>query len=884
MKNNNLFRRSNKPLISSKLRLKAIDSLWVDAPGARPVHQPKTTLPNYLTPFIGRQSEIETVARLLTNPDIHLVTLTGAAGTGKTRLALTVAENLANWFEDGVYFVNLAPLNKPEAGLNAIVQALGLQDHSRLSSLHKLQTFLQRRRVLLVLDNFEQILGLGPAIADLLMAAPCLKILVTSRIVLHLYGENVYAVPTLQIPVLAENSTFETVSQNEAVRLFVQYARMVNAEFSLTEANYKLIAALCVHLEGLPLSIELAAARCDVFPLQTLLDRLSTGQRFALLNSGFSNLPLRQQTLGEAIEWSYQLLSEPEKQLFRKLGVFVGSCSLAAAEAMNSNHYDTLDSVESLLNKSLLKPVEEAPGEGLRFNMLETIREFALAKLVEAGELPAARVAYKDYFIQLVETATEHLKDPDYLDWVKRLETDHPNILDVLDYLIENGEVEEAYHLGGDIWVTWWRWGYLNQGRQWLSKILALTQPDLRPVLLAKVLDGAAYLAMYQDDCQEATTYFEQSIKIWRNYAPGKFLARAISGLAGSYRILGNYEPALQLNYESLDLYHSLGEAVSEANSLCNIGSQLLDRGRYDTVQELLEKSLEMHTNARYLTGMGRTKLYLGDFLWRKNDPAAGIRQLEEGLDILRQVNHRIQFSNALNRLGLIYLWQGQTGKAEKLLIESIEISEELNKKQDMSYAYANLGLLRVVQNRLEEAENLFNQSIALRSELGQLEGVLWAMEGLAVVAIKQGDYARAQALLVETRHLRKFIEAPVLPHTLKFIIPVLLNYKELVDMTKNQPLPANNNPVAVKPVALPEASRLSYPTSYNAEAQAAALSKRETEVLHLVSLGHPTSQIAKLLVISPGTVNNHLNSIYSKLGVNSRTSAVRFALDNGII
>jgi DNA-binding CsgD family transcriptional regulator/Tfp pilus assembly protein PilF len=301
-------------------------------------------------------------------------------------------------------------------------------------------------------------------------------------------------------------------------------------------------------------------------------------------------------------------------------------------------------------------------------------------------------------------------------------------------------------------------------------------------------------------------------------------------------------------------------------------------------VQELLEKSLEMHTAANYQTGMGRTKIYLGDFLWRKNDPATGIRQLEEGLNILRQVNHRIQLPNALNRLGLIYLWQGQTGKAEKLLKESMEISEELNKKQDLSYAYANLGLVRVVQNRLDDAETLFNQAMALRAELGQQEGVLWAMEGRAVVAIKRGDYARAQALLLETRHLRKVIEAPVLPHTLKFIIPVLLTYKEMVDQTKNQPLPAHTTPVAIKPVALPDASRITYPTSYNAEAQAAALSKRETEVLHLVSLGHPTSQIAKLLVISPGTVNNHLNSIYSKLGVNSRTSAVRFALDNGII
>jgi predicted ATPase/DNA-binding CsgD family transcriptional regulator len=848
-------------------------------------------LPTSLTPFVGRQNEVEAVCDLFTRPEIHLVTLHGTAGTGKTRLSLAVGEHLQTQFQHGVFFVNLAPINTPELGLVAIAQALGLPNHSQLPPLEKLQSYLQKRELLLILDNFEQIVAMGSAISELLQAAPQLKVLVTSRVVLRLYGEYVYIVPTLDLPVLTEETSFESFAQNEAVRLFVQCASMVNPEFKLTHVNAEAIASVCVHLEGLPLAIELAAAHCNVFSPQILLERLarSGSTRFKLLVGGFSNLPPRQQSLADALDWSYQLLSEPEKQLFKKLGIFVGSCSLAAAEAMSSDSSFTVETITSLLSKSLLKPVEAMPGEEFRFTMLETIREYALEKLTESGELDLTRKAYMGYFTEMVETVVAHLKNPDQLNWLKCLAADHSNILSVLDYLIENEEVERAFQWGGNIWRVWWRWGYLNQGRQWLNKILALDNSMVESTLRAKLLDGIAYLALYQNDYRTAETYFEQSLPIWREEKVSKHLANVISGLSGAYRIIGKYDRALQLNYEVLELYRLVGEVTGEANTLCNIAWQLMERGDHEPVQVLVEEALAIHTKANYAYGMARTKIYLGDILWRNNNPTQAIQCLEEAITVIRQLGHDIRLPAGLYRLGLIYLCQGQMALAEKVLEESVEIAEEMDKAFELTYAYSSLGLVRMLQDNLSEAEHLFRQALKLRLEIGnQLEGVLWSLEGLAVIALKQAKYDQAPALMEEAQILRQTLLAPILPHTVKYIMPQLISLQKDAKISLHQvdhlkftsPIP--NEKVAVELDAFATATLVEQ--SVYPKLEDICLSERESQVLKLVAEGHPTSQIAKILVISPGTVNSHLASIYSKLGVNSRTAAMRYALDHNLL
>ncbi len=893
----NLKRRKSAPdynryAATTNKRTKSNNLLRLVTPAAsKKLQSSNTNLPVSLTAFIGRLSDVEAVCRLIANPGVHLITLYGTAGTGKTRLSLATAEKIQTQFRDGVFFVNLAPISRPELGLEAIAEALGLQDHSQLPLLQKLQDYLQRRELLLILDNFEQIVPLGAAISELLLAVPRLKVLVTSRVVLNLYGENVYTVPTLDLPVISEETSLETFSQNDAVRLFVQRARMVDSNFKLTQANANIIARLCVHLEGLPLAIELAAARSNVFSPQTLLDRLAlaNNSRFNLLGGGFTNLPLRQQSLADAIEWSYQLLSEPEKQLFRRLGIFAGSCSLAAAAAvMEADLSSTLETTVSLLNKSLIKPAETMPDEELRFTMLETIREYALEKLSETGELEITRTQHSRYFIEMVETGEDSLAGPEQLTWLRRLAADHPNILSTLDYLIETKKSEEAFRLGGSVWVVWWRWGYLNLGRQRLNKILSLGLSNIDSILQAKILDGVAYLAMYQSDYRTAKIYFEQSLKIWREKEVSKYLGRAVSGMAGNQRIIGNYEQALELNYEALDIFRFLGETISEADSLCNIAWQLMERGYYEQVQSMLEASLDMHTKVNYFSGIARAKIYLGDILWRKNEPVQAIQYLEEAIATILQVNHQIRLPSGLSRLGLMYLCQGQLALAEKLLEESVEICEEMHKILDLSYAYSNLGLLRLVQNDLIEAEILFQKGVNLRSEIGQLEGVLWSLEGLAVVALKQAKHDEARQKIEEAQILRKTIVAPILPHTVKFIMPYLASFQNSdreILQTVNGPkvkFQAASEDGPIKTGRATVSVLVDQPPSF--ELDHVYLSKRESEVLKLVAEGHPNIQIARILVISPGTVNNHLSSIYSKLGVNSRTSAVRYALDHYLL
>lgn len=874
----------NKALVAPNRQVKSNKVLQLVRPA--PCKASTGNLPVALTPFVGRQAEVEEICQLVTNPAVRLVTLYGTAGLGKTRLGLAAGERLQDEFRDGVFFVNLASLTRPEAGLVAIAQALKLPDQRQLPLLERLQNYLQRRALLLILDNFEQIVELGPAISELLGAAAQLKVVVTSRVVLHLYGEYVYSVPPLQLFEPDEATSFEALGENEAVSLFSQCARMVNPQFSLTPENAETVARLCHHLEGLPLAIELAASRCDVFSPQALLERLGKGKRFELLTGGFSNLPRRQQSLAEALEWSYQLLSEPEKLLFRRSGIFVGSCSLAALEAIAGMSNSTLTTAASLLNKSLLKQVQALPGEQLRFGMLETVREYALEKLIEAGELEQARTAHNHYFVEMVETGAEHLEKPDYLNWLKRFEADHPNILSALEYLIENEEVEDAFRLGGNIWSVWWRWGYLNQGRQWLNKILTLDRSKVEKVekaLQAKLLDGVAYLAMHQGEWRTATTYFEESLKIWRENGISKSLGNALSGLAGTYRTLGNYDQALQLNYECTDLFRLLGDERNEADSLCNTGWQLLERGDYEQAQPMLEKSLAIHTRGSYLSGVARAKIYLGDILWRKKEVALAIRYLEESISIFRQVNHRIRLPGALYRLGLIYLCEGQLALAEKALEESIEIAEEMHRPVDLTYAYSSLGLLRLVQHDAVEAERLFNQALNLRLEVGQLEGVLWALEGLAAIALEQGRLEQSQSLMQEAQLLREAIHAPVLPHTLKFILPAFLKYNKMANKGIEQLKSRVNRNVAVDSLLSNGPIQLNKPDSFGLD-EAITLSKRESEVLKLLAQGHRTSQIAEILVISPGTVNNHLNSIYSKFGINSRTAAVRYALDHNLL
>jgi predicted ATPase len=405
-------------------------------------------LPAQMNATIGRTQEIATAISLLCQENTRLLTLTGPGGVGKTRLALEIAKELLLDFKDGVFFVPLAPLRDPNLVLVAIAQALSITDISQPSLFERLQAFLRDKELLLLLDNFEHVLAACPQLADLLAVAPLLKVLVTSREVLHLYGEHEYEVLPLALPDLAQPLPDLAAPLPAAVALFVERTRSVRPSFALTPDNLRSIAEICVRLDGLPLAIELAAARCKLLPPQALLDRLQS--RLSLLTGGARNLPARQQTLRNTLAWSYHLLSEPEQRFFCRLGVLTGSWTIEAASAValcSAEEGDAFDLLTSLVDKSLVRPQNESSDEP-RFLLLETIREYALENLALRGELDEMQHRHALFYIEFVEQAAPHFTCSDQRIWLQRVDREAPNIALAMRWVIANHEAQLALRLG----------------------------------------------------------------------------------------------------------------------------------------------------------------------------------------------------------------------------------------------------------------------------------------------------------------------------------------------------------------------------------------------------------------------------------------------------
>jgi predicted ATPase/class 3 adenylate cyclase len=642
-----------------------------DLPRDFPPLKTLDTLPNNLplqrAPLVGREREITAVRDLLLRQDVGLVTLTGTGGTGKTRLGLQVAADALDEFQDGVFFVNLAPVSDPDLVLSTVAQTLGVVEAGGQPLLDSVKSYLQGKHLLLLLDNFEQVLAAAPLVAEVLATSRSLKLLVTSRVALRLSTEYEYAVPPLSLPDPRRLPSIARLSQYEAVAFFIQRAQAVRHDFAVTSANAPAVAEICVRLDGLPLAIELAAARVKLLSPQALLQRLSS--RLTLLTGGARDLPARQQTLRATIDWSYSVLDPAEQILFARLAVFVGGRTLEAVAAVcNADGdlvIDPFDGVASLLDKSLLRQ-EDGPDGEPRFIMLETIHEYAHERLAASGEGSLLQGRHAEYFLTLAEQAEAELDGPRQVAWLNLLEAEHDNVRAALRHMLDHGNAEVAGRLCTALHRFWAIHGHVTEARQWLAAVLAHTAM-LSGRTQARVLFVAGKLASLQSDFGQAQALLELSLALCREQDDPHGIARALHDLGGLAMEQGDVPGANTLYEEGLALWRQLEDKRSIAATINNLGCLARDQGDYGRALLLLQESLELARELGHTMLVAVILINVGSVMEQEGDSTRAQVAYAASLALARELGNKECFAYGLEGLGGVAAARGQAHCAARL-------------------------------------------------------------------------------------------------------------------------------------------------------------------------------------------------------------------------
>jgi predicted ATPase/transcriptional regulator with XRE-family HTH domain len=729
------------------------------------------TLPLQLTPLVGREAEVKALYALLRQPEVRLVTLTGAGGIGKTRLALRVATDLRADFDDGVYFVSLAALDEPALVASTIAQTLGLKETEHRSLIDLVQIVLRDKRLLLLLDNFERLLPAAPQMANLLAHCPQLTILVTSRAMLHIQGEYMFPVPPLALPDLEPLPAPESLAQYPAVALFVQRAQEVKPGFQLRDSNAQAIAEICVRLDGLPLSLELAAARSKVLSPKELLARLT--HRLEVLTGGPQDLPERQQTLRNTILWSYQLLDTQEQRLFRRLSVFAGGCTLQAVEATctaldrSENAGRILENVISLLDKSLLQAIQQE-GKESRLVMLETIREYGLEALVSSGQMEMIRQAHAIYYLQVAEEAGRELGGSQAAVALERLEGELDNLRAAMRWSLEREEmrlsIEIALRLGAALWQLWRVRGLFSEGRTFLEQALAKSKGIEAPIRV-RALMAAASLADSQDDTDRAEALCKESLALCRELGD-------TGGIAVSLRLLGtiahrrnNLVEAYALTEEALALFREVGDKDGIAWSLADSAHRVSHQGEYARGIALHEEALALWREVGHKDRIAQSHICLAEMLFiSQGDPARVHALLEEGLALARELGYKrgIACGNSLS--GQLALRQGDTDRARNLLEESLALCREMGNREDIATSLFILGKVAENKGDYAAASTLLKESLEIGRVVSDNRHIADCLEGLAGLCVTQGEAVGAVRLWGAAAALREAMGTPIAP------------------------------------------------------------------------------------------------------------------------
>lgn len=676
-------------------------------------------LPVPITSFIGREAELDAVLRLL--EIARLVTLTGPGGSGKTRIALEVGHVLARGSNGALTWVNLAPLQDPSLVLLAIAQALGVREVTSQPLMDTVSGFLAQRDRTVILDNFEHLLPAATVVGELLHACERLRVLVTSRARLHLYGENEFPVTTLPVPAEVSESeavvSLDELGRCPAVALFVQRAAEANPRFGLTRENAASVAAICRRLEGLPLALELAAVRIKVLSPDALLRRLA--DCLDVLVGGARDLPARQQTLRATLDWSYGLLEADTQKLFRSLGVFAGSCSVEEVEAICSypaSQLSILDGLQAVVDASLVRHEPQPHGEP-RFSMLDSIRGYALERLRAAGDLDELCQRHAAFFLSLAEQAEPQLVRSEQAGWFDRLDSEYDNIRAALLWSLENGSHEMGLRLASALWRFWETRGYLSEGEQWLDK--GLSPGPVAAAVEAKALTAAGSLVRLRGDLPRARHLHTESLRLFRELGDRPGIARSLSNLGVVANELGSYAEAAALYEESLALRRELGDTWAIAVLLVNRGDVARKQGRLDEARSFFTESRTLFEELGDLVGIAVTFNNLGDIARDEGDAAAAAALYQKSYELRRQLGDRLGTARSLDKLARLAFRQKQYARSAELFNQSLLLCKQLGAEHDALESLEGLAELVGACGWPQEAIQLLAAAQKLRAATG---------------------------------------------------------------------------------------------------------------------------------------------------------------------
>jgi predicted ATPase/DNA-binding CsgD family transcriptional regulator len=854
-----------------------------------PISERINNLPAQLSSFLGRARECETIAAMLLDQGVRLLTLTGTGGVGKTRLALEAAGAIEQHWSDGVCFVPLAANQEPEQVLPSIAQALNLQTGNH-PIFEMVQAFLRDKSFLLVLDNFEQVVQAASSLLALLTTCPGVSMLVTSREPLHVRGEQEFPVLPLTLPNVAHESV-EELATNPAVTLFLHRAQAIKPDFQFTPENAQTIASICIHLEGIPLALELAAVRVKLLPPLALLSRLS--HPLQVLTMGRRDAPQRHQTLRATIQWSYDLLTVEEQILFQRLSIFNGGCTLEAVEAiyteLDDKPTEILNGVASLLDKSLLQRREQE-NEEPRFQMLETIREFGLECLHASGELERVQQAHANYYMNWAEASRRILFGSNQGFLIRSYIQEQWNWRAVMRLVLQQQDKQAALRLGGGLSVFWLVWGYsfdqlyLIEGRDYLERALAVSEGSATTARAWALCTYGGIISLLRD-MERGEAACREGLALARQLGDAQYIITGLWMLLLPLITRDDFKAARAAVEEAVSLarthagtFTDWGEEWLLGYSLHRAGYIALWQGRYDDARALLLETIERCGQIGELFFSLWSNLLIGaaDFYEGKDDEAR--ERLEQVMMLYKSLQLRTQIAEAQGYLGLIALRRGDSEGALTHLSESLQLRKAVGDEQAIAWAECWLARVERARGNLSEARLLLEDGLSRAIKAHSRLYTAMGLEEFGKIVAEQNESVWAAQILGTAAALREAMGAPMPPVEEPEYEKAIMLLHSILGEASFQAAWAEGR--GMTPQQVFSGQKLPVNLPLTPEAIKVALTKRELDVLRLLAEGLSNAQIAERLTLSVITIKAYLRTLYKKLNVSSRTAAVRKAIE----